>query len=68
MARYGNLNVFEKDFLRRKAVFLITSEIECYAVRKNKKIDNFCCQKIIFLEEIQKLYTNWLGNKLKWHV
>ena len=36
-ARNGNLNVFEKDFLRRKAVFLITSEIECYTVRKIRK-------------------------------
>ena len=34
MARNGNLNVFEKDFLRRKADFLITSEIECYTARK----------------------------------
>jgi len=37
MARYGNLNVFEKDFLRRKAAFLITSEIECYTAGKIRK-------------------------------
>ncbi len=36
-ARNGNFNVFEKDFLRRKAAFLITSEIECYIVRKIRK-------------------------------
>jgi hypothetical protein len=34
MARNGNVNVFKKDFLRTKAVFLITFEIGCYILKK----------------------------------
>ena len=36
LARNGNLNIFEKDFLRRKVVFLIISEINVIQLEKSE--------------------------------